>query len=460
MSSVQSGSLEVVYWHTTGTGSVSLNLRNDVKALWSKALELLPPTVPPEYTTQIETYLKMANATACAVQDFSLNASYSSSARRLDLEAWMLTNTSQLEDDIRVFLPEMYPPELHDIAEAFLNTTYCELKSSSATISYANGTADFNEIWMLEGDFKAQVNHVKTFYADLMNATNPYMPEWMYDLINDTEIDIDNLAVKAKLGEDSMYFSFDGLCFKPQRNSIDHVRFRLHDFFNFTYSPSEPPQTYQRMRLAVRGGANATHMVLLYAPDTMLTPSAVALNYTTMNWQNNTLSSLRSLHFLVAFQGVAEHAGTNYYVPIFSNSTVSAFSFSRNAKKIGFNVAGTEGTGSCNLTIPKALLYANAQEWIITVDGHQLTLGEFNVTENAEYAFIYFEYSHSIHLIEVTGTWVVPEFPPNVLPLVLAIACLVVAAVAVIKRRRIYALKAQTRMAISVFAARLHQTKA
>jgi hypothetical protein len=179
-----------------------------------------------------------------------------------------------------------------------------------------------------------------------------------------------------------------------------------------------------------------------------------------MNWQNSTLSSLRNLHFLVAYQGIAEHAGTNYYVPIFSNSTVGGFSFDRNAKKIVFDVTGDGGVGFCNLTIPRALLYANASEWVITVAGHQLTLMEFNVTENADYAFIYFEYSHSTHLIEITGTWVVPEFQPNVLPLVLAVACLVVAAVAVKQRRRIYALKAQTQAAISTLATRIHKTKA
>lgn len=460
MSSVQSGSLELIYWHTTGTGSVNLSLRSDVKELWTNALELVPPTLPPELSTQVEAMLKMANASAYALQDFGLNASYSSSEQKLDLEVWLLGSTSQLEDNIKSLLPEFYPPEMRDIVEAYLNTTYCELKSSSATLSYANETADFEMNWTVEGDFNAQVNHVKKFYVDIINASDPYTPEWMYRLINETEMDIDNLEFEVKLGEDYVHFSFDGLRFKPPQDRIDHVRFRLYEFFNFTYIQPEPPQAYQRMRLSVDGGANATHVILLYAPDTMPGPSSASLNYTSMNWSNNTLSTLTDLQFLTAYLGTAEYAGTNYYVPIFSNSTVSGFGFNQNAKKISFSVEGAaDSRGFCNLTIPRVLLYANVSEWIITVEGQQLPPEEFSVVENGEYAFVYFEYLHSTRLIEVTGTSVISEFQADLLPLLLTIVLLVAAVIVVKQKKQIEVARRQARLAITAITTRIHQTE-
>jgi hypothetical protein len=176
-----------------------------------------------------------------------------------------------------------------------------------------------------------------------------------------------------------------------------------------------------------------------------------------MVWENVTMGSLKDLLFKVAYQGVADYSGATYYVPIFTNSTASGFSFDHGAKKMSFNVAGASGTGFCNITIPRALLYANPADWIIQVDSTVLDVGNYNVTENAEYVFIYFTYSHSSHTVQVQGTWVVTEFQPNLLPLILVIISVIAAAITYKQKRRLGVLKLKYQNVVRMFAARLHR---
>jgi hypothetical protein len=126
------------------------------------------------------------------------------------------------------------------------------------------------------------------------------------------------------------------------------------------------------------------------------------------------------------FQAVADSQTFN--ITVVTNSTIptQTFNFSQAEKKISFNVTGLSGTaGFCNITIPRALLYAALGNWAVKIDGTTLPSGNFTVTENGEYAFIYLNYSHSEHTIEIIGTWVVPEFPSAIiLPLFMIISLL------------------------------------
>ncbi len=114
--------------------------------------------------------------------------------------------------------------------------------------------------------------------------------------------------------------------------------------------------------------------------------------------------------------------GETYCATTYSNSTVTAFNFSQPLKQVSFNVTGPLGTsGFCNVTIPKTLLKGNATHpWKVFVDDTETAYIEL---ENETHTFIYFTYNHTIHKVQVIGTWVVPEFPaPLVLPLLMIVA--------------------------------------
>ena len=99
-----------------------------------------------------------------------------------------------------------------------------------------------------------------------------------------------------------------------------------------------------------------------------------------------------------------------FYVVVVTSSIipVETFDFSKEEKKISYNVTGTNGTlGFCNVTIPKDLLSASDEEWQVIVDDTQIT--DFVVTENATHTFLYFTHSHSAKLVRIIGTEVLEE---------------------------------------------------
>jgi len=104
-----------------------------------------------------------------------------------------------------------------------------------------------------------------------------------------------------------------------------------------------------------------------------------------------------------------------YSVEITGNSTVSMVRFVQAEKEITFNVTGPGATaGYCNVTIPKSLL--RDSPWTILRNGTDVTF-ESTVTENGTHSFLYFTYDHtSINNIQIIGTWVVPEFPSEIVP--------------------------------------------
>jgi len=105
-----------------------------------------------------------------------------------------------------------------------------------------------------------------------------------------------------------------------------------------------------------------------------------------------------------------------FVVSVESNSTVSNFAFNQPDKEISFNVTGSAGTiGFCNVTIPKALLYAEPSDWIVLIDG---ALVPSTITENATHSFLYFIYTHSTHEVQIIGTWVIGPPPDTTPPLI------------------------------------------
>jgi hypothetical protein len=460
LSSVDHASLMFNYYSGSKMGFLNLTLTSDVKALWSSALQLIPPKIPSEYRNQTEAFLKIANITADAVENANLDVEYSSDTQQLNVHASLTANIAKMKNEIIPILPDVLPPQYRDFVESCTNTTYCTLESLNTTCNYVNGVINFDAKWLLKGDFKAEINRIKSCFVEYLNLTSPYMINWQIQMINATEIDISNFKADIRLGEDWMTLTFEGLKIHPLKDEIDSVRFKLYRLFNMTSSPYESPREFEKLEITIIGEANATHTVLLYAPPTVPSPDNVSLDYKVMIWQNTTLSSLKDLVFQIAYQKVIPYLGKDYYVPIFTNSTVSGdILFDPYARSMSFDVTGTIGTGFCNVTIPRALLNASLSDWTVSIDGTPLNPADFSVNENAEFVFIYLNYSHSSHVIGISGTWVVTEFQPNLLPLALVVLTLMTLVIAVRQRKRLRAFGIRYQGAIRTFVNRVVQLR-
>ena len=458
-SSVRSASLTLNYYHSSGIAQIDMHMTSDVQGLCNSLLLLVPPVIPnpwSSYETQIEAWLKVANATAYALTGAGLNASYSSAEGKMSLNAWLLANASQLKNDVLSFLPDAVPPNIHDLFESFLNTTYCTLTSSTETFDMVNGVATFASTETLQGDFEAELNRDKRFLLEAMSSFYSVPLSWELSLLNETDININNLQAEFKLGQDWMQASFSGLILKPQADNIDSVRFELKKWLNLTNNVQAPPLEFDKLAVTVTGESSANQTVLLYRPSDVPNPNSLSGDYRSMAWNNASLSSLQDLTFLLAQQEQVSYGGGTYPIPIFTNSTVTSFNFDAGAKQITFNVTGPAGAGFCNVTIPRNLLNATALgDWVVVFDGKTLTSSEFNITQNDDYVFVYLNYTHSEHKISIIGTVVpIAEFQPDILPLVLAISTLIAAIITVKQRRKLEPLKAKCRQALSVLSSK------
>lgn len=449
LSSIDQASVIANYFHSSGIGTIDLSLTSDVPTIWGKALELVPPTVPEEVQTQVHAWLEIANLTSNAVQTAHINATYSSNMQRLDVEASLVANVAGLESKLMPILPDTVPSPYKQWVESWMNVSFCTLESFNATANYAKGVATFDVDWLLAGDLSREVYSMKTSYFEYLNLTSPYAINWQTRVLNSTGIDMSNLKVEIRQGETWETLTFEGLKLHPTRDEIDFVRFRLYKFLNVTSGYGESPRQFERLRVTIMAGFNGTHTVLLYAPGGVVVPSATALDYKRMVWENTSISSLKYLLFRVAFQGTVHQAGQTFYVPVFSNSTIGSFSFDGDAKQIRFAADGQSGSGFCNVTIPRALMYAEPSEWVVKVDGTPLPLSAFNVTQNEEYVFIYLPYAHSSHVIDIVGTWVVvPELPPAMLIVALIVCGFAVLFIIATQRRRLDAAKVKCQVAV------------
>lgn len=129
-----------------------------------------------------------------------------------------------------------------------------------------------------------------------------------------------------------------------------------------------------------------------------------------------------------------------YHVNTKSNSTITHFQFDQTQKQISFNVTGSpDTTNYCNMTIPKSLLRNNP--WTIMIDNKTICFAE---TKNETHTFLHFTYQlQTTHHIIIRGTWVIPEFPSNIIPLLSIITLLT----AILTKRK--KPKTKTRQAIT-----------
>ncbi|MEM2568163.1 MAG: hypothetical protein QXH20_06830, partial [Candidatus Bathyarchaeia archaeon] len=100
-----------------------------------------------------------------------------------------------------------------------------------------------------------------------------------------------------------------------------------------------------------------------------------------------------------------------FQVQTMSNSTISDIKFLQLYRCLTFNLTGPEeATGFLNITIPRTLIDAGPEDWLILVEGKPAT---YIATQNATHTCLYFTYSTSTKTIYIFGVNVIPEFPAS-----------------------------------------------
>jgi len=114
-----------------------------------------------------------------------------------------------------------------------------------------------------------------------------------------------------------------------------------------------------------------------------------------------------------------------YTFVVSSNSTIEDFNFDMHQKQISFNVTGSnQTTGFCKIAIPKDLLDG---DFPVYLNGEPMTEGkDYTKTYNGTHTIIQITYSHGTHLIEITGTYTIPECSTWTTPTILLAATLVI----------------------------------
>lgn len=124
---------------------------------------------------------------------------------------------------------------------------------------------------------------------------------------------------------------------------------------------------------------------------------------------------------------------TTIPVAIASNSSISEFDFNKISQQLSFNVTGPTGTtGFCNISIPEELLWG---DFSVYLNGEPLVEDvDYTRTYNGTHNIFYITYNHSSHMIEITGTDVIPEYSSWLLSSLLLVATLVI----VINKKRLF----------------------
>lgn len=123
-----------------------------------------------------------------------------------------------------------------------------------------------------------------------------------------------------------------------------------------------------------------------------------------------------------------EVESTTYDITTLSSSNVTEFNLTE--PTISFTVCTSGTYGLCNVTIPKTILdTSDSNPWSFLIDGENEAYTE---TENDTHTSIYFEHDSGFHTVEITGTWVVLEFPA---PLIILPFLLFILAVILIAKR-------------------------
>jgi hypothetical protein len=396
-----------------------------------------------------------AKAFISSIENGHFELAYTKGTGVASMHLTFATNLGKLWTDLESTLPPEVPLEQRRLIELLMNTTLCSVESTTVSLTYENGRSDMNINATIGPDFNAELNYINNMLITYGMA-QPIPQQWL--TINATWLDLSNLSATFNITRTSATASIDGFTVKPPKDPIalEPFHFKLQRLLSLTsyFFYQEPPMKDTRLKITIEGGYNATHIVTLIKPPTVHEPDIIAPDQTSMMWLNQSVSGLKDLIFDIRYQGVFVWDAQTYRVIFDSNSTVSNFNFNRDTKQFTFDVEGLEGTtGYQNISIPRGLLHAPPNEWVIAIDGNPPLqyLTDYNVTETATHTFISFKYAHSFHTITVKGTEAVREFNPIMLPLTLVILTLITAVVVIKNRKKLDVMKTKYQNAIRIF---------
>lgn len=104
-------------------------------------------------------------------------------------------------------------------------------------------------------------------------------------------------------------------------------------------------------------------------------------------------------------------------VDIISSSPIYGFYFNPEKAFLNFNLIVNGSAGFCRVTIPKNLLWAKDEQWIVRVDGE---LVDYKIIPDVNYTHLYFTYSSSASMVQIEGAGAVSEFSHTIIMFILA----------------------------------------
>ena len=129
-------------------------------------------------------------------------------------------------------------------------------------------------------------------------------------------------------------------------------------------------------------------------------------------------------------------AGHDYIVEIAANATCTNFNYSAllSEKKLTYTLKANwinDETVISNITVPNEML---GGPYTVIVDGGETPINEYNNGTHTTIGFTYLQLSHGSHIIEITGTTVVPEFPQFLISTLLIVTALTAI---ILKRKKV-----------------------
>jgi len=316
-------------------------------------------------------------------------------------------------------MPEI-PKETREALEAMLSlleTRYAWVEDAEFNMTWdrEDGAFVFEGYTVYGGDLGKQYKIVwtallraqLTFMAGKGREDVQKLALEVYDLVTNSEFDVDGLTVSMDVNLDEGYamLNLSGLKIKPKS---------IPDFLSVVSLASEVMPS-NRLTLVVQGSSDAEEMVEVEIPlaaeEYIAEPAAVGGRYR-IEWRFKKLGAIDRLKLIkkpntigiIDFNYIEVKKtvdGAEYVVEVFTNSSlVEAPTFADDRLEI--TVSGVEGTlGALNASIPKTLVNGVI---VILVDGE---LVKPSVKFMGESYVVYATYSHSLRKLEII--WSPPD---------------------------------------------------
>ncbi len=307
----------VTYYPTYASISFEMQILGNFTSYASKMLtslaysSLLGGMYSPSEVDALETMMyEFLSSSLDRVQRDVIQMAYTYSDRKLVLKESTTTVTTGFKEDIGDVLssiPSLFSEmnvSMEELMDTLLTETYASVKSFEFSAEYSlvgapvkegRVTCDLDVVF--SGDLNEEINFMT---SDLVGYSLTMMPQgypvpWQLELINSTLMDVGRLKLSVDISESSVLVGWENLKVLPPREVLNATHFGLDKFFNVTNSTNGAEI---RALITVLAGSNFTHKVSLVRPSSVPVPDA-ATGSEIMVWENETLSSLQDLVFVI-----------------------------------------------------------------------------------------------------------------------------------------------------------------